>query len=112
MNQGLTRDREPLPAQFRDRSYLGEVGRTWSGNLTLLLVPASGNASPVGKRRVAAFVYELAAEMERQSELLEGLWAITAEPKHARIRIELENADESVRAEALLASVMAQFNLA
>ena len=63
-------------------------------------------------RQMAAFIYELAAEMERRSGQLEARWVISPETTNARLVIELAGDHETALADKFIASVIADNDLA
>ena len=108
-------DEPPIPAtpaeprRFHNRTYAIKAERTFSGH-QLLHVIAENPAGPFATRRkVAAFLYELAADMERQSERLGASWTITVDVESATVFLALGANDDAARAEQFAADVIAAY---
>lgn len=99
-------------ARLRNRSYRAELAVTDAGSPIVRIVPEDPAAPSAHHRQVAAFVYELAAEMERRSQAIGATWAISPEAWNARIILELGSRTEVGAADGFLKSVLADFDLA
>jgi hypothetical protein len=64
------------------------------------------------QREMAAFIYELAADMERRSELFGARWIICPDAMNGRVLIGLSGQQEAALAEEFAASVIASSELA
>jgi hypothetical protein len=98
--------------RFHNSLYRAAVGRTPAGSPILKLMPTNPEGRYGQHRQVAAFIYELAAEMERRSEGLGARWVISAEAANARVIIELAGDHETALADEFVASVIAENDLA
>ena len=96
---------------FQNRLYRAEVGRTPAGSPVLNIAPANPTGRFAHHRLMAAFVYELAAEMERRCEAIGARWAVSPDATNARIVLELARDDESAEADAFVASLIADQDL-
>lgn len=85
--------------------YRGELQRTDAGYPMLQVSPAEPGC-PSEHRQVAALVYDLAADMERRSQLLEAHWTITPDADDGHIVIELAGEYEAQLANEFVANVM------
>ena len=99
-------------ARLRYRSYRAELAVTDAGSPILRIVPEDPAAPSAHHRQVAAFVYDLAAEMERRSQEIGATWAISPEAWNSRIILELGSRTKVGAAEGFLQSVLADFDLA
>ena len=61
---------------------------------------------------MAAFIYDLASEMEKRSEALGARWVISVEAWNARVVVELASESEAKAADEFLAQVLTDRNLA
>jgi hypothetical protein len=61
---------------------------------------------------VAAFIYDLASEMEKRSEALGAHWVISVEPWNARVIVELASETEAKAVDEFLANLLSDRNLA
>jgi hypothetical protein len=107
-------DEPPIPAtpaepRFHNGTYAITAERTSFGH-QILHVIAENPAGPFATRRkVAAFMYELAADMERQSELLGASWMIGVDVESANVFIRLRASADAARAEQFAADVIASY---
>ena len=99
-------------APFHNRLYRADVGRTPAGSPILKLTATNPKGRYAQHRQMAAFIYELAADMERRSEELGARWVISPETPNARVVIELAGDHETALADEFVASVMADNDLA
>ena len=100
------------PTKFHNRLYHAEVGRTPAGSPILKLSATNPKGSYAQHRQMAAFIYELAADMERRSEELGARWVISPETTNAQVVIELTSDHETTLADEFVASVIADNDLA
>ncbi|KAA0250589.1 MAG: hypothetical protein EDX89_22575 [Acidobacteria bacterium] len=98
--------------RLRNRSYRAELGVTEAGSPIVRIVPENPGAPSAHHRQVAAFIYELAAEMERRSQEIGATWAISPEAWNARLILELGSRTEVGAADAFLQSILGDFDLA
>lgn len=98
--------------RFHNRLYHAEVGRTPAGSPILKLSATNPKGRYAQHRQMAAFIYELAADMERRSEELGARWVISPETTNARVVIELTSDHETALADEFVASVIADNDLA
>ncbi len=98
--------------QFHNRLYRADVGRTPAGSPILKLTPTNPEGRYAQHRQIAAFIYELAAELERRSEDLGARWVISPEAANARLVIELAGDHETTLADEFVARVIADNDLA
>lgn len=79
-----------------DAMFELDVGRTAAGSVRLRVKPRRPLRSFYGhERRVAAFVYALAAELEQRAGSIDVRWAISPDPFNAKIEIEVVDENES-----------------
>jgi hypothetical protein len=92
-------------ARFTNRIYRAEVSQTETGSPIVKVVPLNPKGSSATHYQKAAFLYELAAEIERRSEETRAQWVVSPEAWNDRLILELstgsdvekEQADEFVR---------------
>src|SRR5664279_4877277 len=74
---------------FGDRICRAELSRTPVGSPIAKIVPINAKGSVAHHHQVAAFTYDLAAEMEKRTEALDTRWAISVEAldraRHCRV---------------------------
>jgi hypothetical protein len=99
-------------ARFHNRLYRAEVGQTPAGSPTLKVTATDPSGGYAQHRQMAAFVYELAADMERRSEALGARWVISPEATNGRVVLEVAGDQETALAVEFVASVIADNNLA
>jgi hypothetical protein len=97
--------------RFQNKQYRAEIARTLAGSPILKITPMEPEGRAGRHRKIAAFIYELAGELERRSEEVQARWVVTPEAMSARIILETVR-DESALADQVLADLMADFNLA
>jgi hypothetical protein len=81
----------------------------------ILEVVANDPMGPhVSEREIAAFVYELSAEMERRSQDRKARWVVAPDPSNSQIVLELgsDDKDEAVGADEFLTQLLADHDLA
>ncbi len=98
--------------RFHNQLYRAEVGRTPAGSPILNLTATNPTGRYAQHRQLAAFIYELAAEMERRSDDLGARWVISPEATNARVVIELASDHETTLADEFVARVIADNDLA
>ena len=106
----MNRDAKGEAPRFHNRLYRAEVGRTPAGSPVLKLM-ANHPTRRYAHRHMAAFIYDLAAEMERRSEGMGARWVVSPEPTNARIVIELFDERERTFADEFVANVIADNDL-
>lgn len=104
-------EREASPSRFRNRIYRAEVGKTEVGSPIVRILPLNPKGASASHRQVAAFVYDLAAEMETRSEAIGATWAISPEAWNSRIVLELGSTNEANAAEEFVRTLLADRNL-
>lgn len=97
--------------RFHNRLYRAEIGRTAVGSPILKFTATNPEGRYAQHRQMAAFIYELAAEMERRSEDLGTRWVISPDPTSARIVLDLGSDDEATRADEFIAGLVTDFEL-
>lgn len=108
-------DEPPIPAtpaeppRFHNRPHAITAERTFSGHEILRISAKDPAGLFATRRKVAAFMYELAADMERQSEQLGASWTITVDVESATVFIALGANDDAARAEEFAADVIAAY---
>jgi len=108
----------PTKRRSQDRSmgerlFLSELGLTDAGSVRVQFRPAPPLRSFYGhERKLAALIYEIAAEFERRCDGMDVRWAISPEPFRARIDIELGENDDPEPAAELAARVLSDMGLA
>jgi len=98
--------------RFSNRIYQAELSRTPAGSPVVKVVPMNPKGPSAHHRQVAAFIYDLASEMEKRSEALGARWVISVEAWNARVMVELASDVEAKAADEFLAQVLADRNLA
>ena len=106
-----TTRQEEIPSRLRNRIYRAEVGRTEVGSPIIRILPLNPKGSAAGHRQIAAFVYDLASEMEMRSEAIGATWAISPEAWNARIVLEIGSTNEVNAAEEFVRTLLADRNL-
>ena len=96
--------------RFHNRRYRADVERTPAGS-PILKLTATNPAGRYAQRQMAAFIYELAADMERRSEALGAQWVISPEATNGRVVIELADDHKTNLADEFVASVIANNDL-
>jgi hypothetical protein len=95
-----------------NRIYRAELSRTPAGSPIAKIVPINAKGPSAHHRQVAAFIYDLASEMEKRSEALGARWVISVEPWNARVIVELASETEAKAADEFLANLLSDRNLA
>lgn len=106
------KDANDEASRFHNRLYRADVGRTSAGSPILKLTATNPAGRYAQHRQMAAFIYELAADMERRSEQLGARWVISPETSNARVVLELAGDHETALADEFVASVIADNDLA
>jgi hypothetical protein len=99
-------------SRFTDRIYRTELSRTPVRSPIVKIVPINPKGPSAHHRQVAAFIYDLASEMEKRSEALGARWVISVEAWNARVMVELASESEAKAADEFLAQVLTDRNLA
>jgi hypothetical protein len=101
-------------AHFHNQLYRVEISRTTAGSPILKITATNPTGRYAGSRRLAAFVYDLAAQLERRSDETGAHWAISPEALDGRITIELGGSTDRERehADDLIAELIAENQLA
>jgi len=99
-------------ARFSNRIYRTELSRTPVGSPIVKIVPINPKGPSAHHRQVAAFIYDLASEMEKRSEALGARWVISVEAWNARVMVELASESEAKAADEFLAQVLTDRKLA
>jgi hypothetical protein len=97
---------------FTNRIYRAELSRTPAGSPTVKIVPINAKGPNAHHRQVAAFIYDLASEMEKRSEAVGARWVISVEAWNARVIVELASESEAKAADEFLTSLLSDLNLA
>lgn len=97
---------------FTNRIYRAELSHTPAGSPIVTIVPINANGPSAHHRQVAAFIYDLASEMEKRSEALGARWVISVEAWNVRVVVELASESEAKAADEFLALVLTDRNLA
>ena len=100
--------------RFRNYLYHAEVGHTEAGSRVIKIVPENPKGLSAHYRQVNAFIYELAAEMEKRSAESGAEWVISPDAGDSRIVLELANGSsfERARADAFVVKLLVEWNLA
>lgn len=98
--------------RFQNRMYRAEIKRTPAGSPVLQIHAANSKGRFANHRQITAFIYELAAEMERRSESLRAEWVVSPDRTNERIVLELTSDDETALAEEFLATLIRDHDLA
>jgi hypothetical protein len=98
--------------RFTNRIYRAEMGRTPAGSPTIQIVPLNPKGPSASHWQVAAFLYDLAAEMERRSEELATTpqWVTTVETWNDRVILELGTESEAKAADEFIAKPLLDRN--
>ena len=95
----------------RSRTFRAEPGRTEAGSPVLRIVPLNRKDPLAGPRLMAAFIYELASEMELRSEALGVEWVVSPEVWNGRLILELGSENEAKAAEVFVRALLADRDL-
>ncbi len=101
-------------ARFTNRIYRTELGHTSVGSPIVKIVPLNPKGPSASHWQVAAFLYDLAAEMERRSDGLgtRPQWVTTVETWNDRVILELGNESEAKAADEFIAAIFSDRDLA
>jgi hypothetical protein len=105
-------DSDPAGSSFKHREYSARIERTDAGSPSLKISATSLGSGAAGHRQVAAFVYELAASLERLSQVVDAHWSIVADPSNGCVVVQLAGDHETELAYHLLAELIHQHDLA
>lgn len=113
MTTGLTKTtkQEAETTRSRNRIYRAEVGKTEAGSPIVKIVPLNPKGPLATHRQVAAFIYDLASEMELRSEALGAKWVVSPEGWNARLILELGSESEAKAAEEFVRTLLADRDL-
>jgi hypothetical protein len=75
------------------------------------IVPLNPSGSLASHRQIAAFIYELASEMELRSEVLGAKWVVSPEVWNRRLILELGSESEARAAEVFVRTLLADRDL-
>jgi hypothetical protein len=100
--------------RFTNRIYRAELSRTSVGSPIVKIVPLNPKGPSASHRQVAAFLYDLASEMEKRSEELGAKWVISPEAQNAQVVLELagDRDNEVELSDEFLKTLLADRNLA
>ncbi len=104
----------PSGASERPRScahYLGFVATTEIGGPVLRIAAADPHGPCAAHRRISAFIYELAAELERASLELEVHWQVMPNADERQVQLLINGDHESDIAVELLENLMTRYAL-
>jgi hypothetical protein len=95
------------------RIYRAKLSRTPAGSPVINIVPLHPTWPSGGHRQVAAFLYDLASEIEKRSDQLttRPQWVTSVETWNARVILELGNEHEAEIAKLFLAKLLLDRNL-
>jgi len=111
MNIETSRNERSKEGPFKNRLYRTELGRTPAGDPFLKVIPTNPKGAYAGERQIAACIYEIAAELERQSDEFEAPWFISPDPSKSKITIELGPTSHALVAEKMIEKVLSQMQL-
>jgi hypothetical protein len=97
--------------RFHNRLYQVDLGRTPAGSPVLKLRPLNPRGPAAGHRQMAAFLFELAAELERRSERPGAGWVVSPETLNDRLVLELGSSDDPAAADRVIGELLADFDL-
>ena len=97
--------------RFRNRTFRADLGRTEAGSPVMRIVPLNPRDPLARPRLMAAFIYELASEMELRSVPLGAKWVVSPEVWNGRLILELGSESEAEAADAFLRTLLAERDL-
>jgi hypothetical protein len=95
----------PARTSLQSQGYRARIERTVMGSPVLKIFAVDEREAP-SHRQTAALLYELAANMERLSQVLEAHWCISPDPHNDRIVVEIVSDDDIGLANILFAEIM------
>jgi hypothetical protein len=96
-----------------DHPFVPDMGLTDAGSIRVHFRPAPPLRSAYGhERKLAALIYDLAAELERRCEAIGARWAISPEPFRSRLDVELAEHDDPEPAAELVAATLSDMGIA
>jgi len=102
----------PDPAKSgASRHYHARIVLSEPGSLALRIAAADPNGPCSAARNMAAFIYEMAADLERQSLRAGAQWNIVTDPYDYQIVIQLEGDHETALAFELLENLITRYAL-
>jgi len=102
-----TKGENGTTTRFQNRLYRAEVGQTTAGSPILKLKATNPKGPFAQHRQLAAFIYELAADMERWSGDLRARWVISPDAMNGLVVVEITGDHEKALADEFVASVIA-----
>ena len=97
--------------RFLNRTFRADLGRTEAGSPIMGIVPLNPRDPLASPRLMAAFIYELASEMELRSVPLGAKWVVSPEVWNGRLILELGSESEAEAADAFLRELLADRDL-
>lgn len=107
-----TTEPEAEAPRFRNRTYRAELERTAAGGPVVTIIPLNPAGRSASRRQIAAFIYELASEMELGIEALGAKWVVAPEAWNARLNLGLASEGEATAADAFVRTLLADRDLA
>lgn len=102
--------KDPLAIpRFSNRPFRAEIDRTPAGSIRIRFKSATERL--YSERKLSALIYEVAAELERRSEMHKARWAISPYAYDAYLDVELGERDNRDLASALVAEVLQEAGL-
>jgi len=101
-----TKEQEAESTRSRNRIYRADLGKTEAGSPTVKIVPLNPRGPLASHRQIAAFIYELASEMELRSLPLGAKWVVSPEVWNRRLILELGSESETEAADAFLRTLL------
>jgi hypothetical protein len=100
--------------RFTNRIYRAEMSRTDAGSPIIKIVPLNPKRPSASHRQIAAFLYDLASEMEKRSEELGAKWVISPEAQNVQVVLELagDRDNEVELSDEFLRALLSDRNLA
>jgi hypothetical protein len=93
-------------ARFQNADFRAELTRTPAGSVRICVHRARPGGRSDSPRQVAAFIYDLAAELERRSDAIAARWAISPEAFNSRIDVELSEGEDAETATRFVVGVL------
>ncbi len=106
-----TTNQDAETTRFRNRTFRADLGRTEAGSPVMRIVPLNPRDPLARPRLMAAFIYELASEMELRSVPLGAKWVVSPEVWNGRLILELGSESEAEAADAFLRTLLAERDL-
>lgn len=106
-----TTNQDAKTTRSRNRIYRADLGETEAGSPIVKIVPLNPRGPLASHRQIAAFIYELASEMELRSEALGAEWVVSPEVWNGRLILELGSENEAKAAEVFVRALLVDRNL-